>query len=1735
MRVVLLLSIFSFLSLTHIGANELDKLHNGMNNETYSNFSNPDLGCFELGELDVNGSIITITNFKIRNNGFSPSSVSYVGYYLSKDKNFTTDDIFLGHDYVEGLSEREISTEDFMVNLNDLNVTISNGEYYVGTIIDYMNSVEEGNGEANNNSCHWDNPKVVVGGKPNLACKGLGELTIDGLDIKIGWVKVENKGTAPAGASKVGFYLSENQNITTSDHFLGSVDVPPLDVDEFVMIPKFEIDLGTLDLAAGNYFIGYFIDFDNAVHESNENDNNDCSYDEIITIGEIPSGEPNLACRERGTLTIDGDRATVKGTKIQNYGDAKSKAGQLGYYLSENTTFTTNDLLIKTRSLNALEPGEMQSFGEVVIDLSIYNLDPGTYFIGVIVDDTNETEESNEGDNNTCFWDHPTYEVENGKPNLACKDRGELIIDNHTGEVYIGWTSVINLGDTGAGPSQIGFYVSTDSEFSDDDVLLGTRNIGSLAPGESEMIQELETNYNPLNLAPGTYFVLVVIDHNEEVTESNEHDNDDCFWDEPKIFIPNNKADLACKTLGELIIDNHDLSYYIGWTTVINNGPGKAGASRIGFYVSTDKVLSDDDVLFASQAIGMLEPGESQMIHPIEDVLDLDLPAGNYHVLVDIDYLDEVAETDEHNNDDCFWEEPRFHIPEENREPNLTCKERGFLTVNGENISISGLKITNNGNESAGSSTVGIYLSTNQFFSNTDILVGTVHIPALSPGEVKTVNFNKDLGTLHIAAGEYFVGIIVDKDKQVEESDETDNAGCFWVSPKVKITAAKPNLACKSRGELVITGTTQLKFSWIKIENKGDAKADPSKVGFYLSTDSHITTSDIFLGFVSVGTIHAGETISLGAFTKNISGLNLADGTYHAGFIVDYTDQVDESNEHDNNDCSYDNKLIIDNSKADLKCANLGVITVNGTQVKISSFKVRNAGNKRSPASKVGFYLSTDTYFSTDDYFIGARNIDPLHPGQEDLISSLDVDVSNFNIPPGTYHVGTVIDYTYLVHESNESNNNDCFYSKKVTIPQPKPNLTCHDRGELSINGHEIHISWVKIKNTGHGASAATKVGYYLSTDTHFTTSDISLGSVSLGKLVPGEVKLLSAFNKNISSLHLAPGKYFVGIIIDPHQTVAETNEHDNNDCFWTHPQLHIQPPKPNLACASRGEISANGSTINISWLRVKNNGGSTAGASHVGYYLSTDTHFTTSDIRIGSRYLSAITAGATKTVDPITINLSSLHLPVGEYFIGTIIDYKDEVHESNESDNNDCFFTSPKVIVHPPKPNLTCFSKGELSVTGTEIHYSWGRIKNDGGSTAGAHHVGYYLSTDQHFTTGDFLVGETYVSSLAAGAIKTLPSFNVDASDKHIPSGNYYFGIIIDYKYQVTESDEHDNNDCFFVHPRVHIPAAKPDLKCKDLGEISINGDKINISWSKVMNRGDGPSIPTRVGYYLSMNTTIKPSEDIFIGSRHIPAISAGSHITVDPINIDVSHLSIPPGTYYVGQFIDDQYKVAEEIEANNTCFFSSPRYQKQAAKPNLTLKYGSGGLSINGSTLHFSDIKVINDGGSNAEASKLGYYLSTNDKIRPSEDILIGEDHVAALSPNQVSTESASINLTGMNIPAGTYYIGFFIDYKYDVHESNEHDNGFRFTHRITVNAPNHKPDLSCLYAGELTVIGEERVRIQGLQVRNIGQKHAPASTIGFYLSTDKHFDENDYFVGSKDVNALNPGKTATLTFEE
>ena len=1059
----------------------------------FSAVAQVNLSCFDKGQLVVNGSTITITNFKIKNTGFASSGISYLGYYLSTDENFTTSDIFLGQDYVDALSQSQLSTENFMIDLAGMN--IPNGTYFVGAIIDHLNQVPEYD-ETDNNDCYWTTPKATVGGKPNLSCAVTGELTIDNSLIKIYWVKIMNSGTAPAGESKAGFYLSTDNVFTTSDIFMGSVDVPALVPGESVMI-DIDVDTDSLNLAPGEYFIGYIIDYLNQVPESNEEDNRGCKFDQKLIVNGIPSGNPDLACKTLGELIVNNNTLDVYigWTTIQNIGNAAAGASQVGFYLSTDSQFGADDILFATRNIPALQPGASEMISEELnVNLTSLNLAPGLYQVIVVIDHLKQVTESNEDNNDDCFWVEPKVFIpSNTKPDLACKTLGELIVNNNTLDVYVGWTTIQNIGNAAAGASQVGFYLSTDSQFGAGDILFATRNIPALQPSASEMISEqLNVNLTSLNLAPGLYQVIVVIDHLKQVTESNEDNNDDCFWVEPKVFIPNNaKPDLACKALGELIINNNTLDVYIGWTSVQNIGNAAAGASQIGFYASTDNQFSPNDKLIATYNIGALQPGASQVLDPQinVNVTGANLAPGSYQVIVVIDHLKQVTESNEDNNDDCFWNEPKIFIPAPNLKPNLTCLDRGFLTVNGSSVSISQLKIINNGSGQADQSKVGVYLSLDQHFTTTDFLIGKIDIPKLANGSSIITSFQTNVAHLGIPAGDYFVGIITDNDKQVEETNENDNNTCSWATPKVHVAQLLPNLLCFDRGHLSISDT-KLTFSSIKIQNNGSAAANASAIGFYLSSDNVITTNDIFIGAVTIPGLNAGQTATLGNFAIDVSFLNLANGTYTIGFITDYNQLVGESNENDNNLCSYDQKLVIQNGKPNLVCDFGGELAVSGTKVDISWVRIKNAGNLKSGATRVGFYLSTDQHFSTSDYFIGSRSLPELLSGAVATLNPFSVDVSSLNIPAGSYFVGILIDDTNQVVESNESDNNTCsFVHPKVTIASPKPNLVCSNLGELTVNGANVHISWTKVQNNGGSTANATKVGYYLSTDTYFRHS----------------------------------------------------------------------------------------------------------------------------------------------------------------------------------------------------------------------------------------------------------------------------------------------------------------------------------------------------------------------------------------------------------------------------------------------------------------------------------------------------------------------------------------------------------------------------------------------------------------------------------------------------------------------
>ncbi len=1861
MRVVLLLTMLCFLGFT-IPEEPSHRLSVPQLEEQVSENDPPNLICRSRGNLSVNGNVITITDLQVRNVGFSTSSVSYVGYYLSLDQNFTTSDIYLGQDYVKGLAPSEISVEDFMIDISTM--SIPNGEYFVGIIVDHLNNVQETN--ELDNTCFWETPKVVVGGKPDLTCAEVGEIECEGNRIHITWANVKNIGNAPAGASKSGFYLSSNNILSTDDIFIGELGVSPLLPGEKEMMPALNVDLDTVNIPNGEYFIGFIVDYKNQVAESNENNNKECLFEKKIKVNKLPAGKPNLACKDRGELKFNASTLTVSitGTRIQNFGNVPADANKVAYVLSKDLTFNTEDVIIAVRDLGALAPDTEQTLSPVEVNLTNLNLPSGTYYVGVLIDYTNLVEESNENDNNTCFWEDPKIVIPNGKPNLTCKDKGEVIVQNNTLDVYLGWTTVINNGNARAGRSQIGFYLSTDQTFTTGDILFATADIPELAPGESFMIPDngIRVNLTSLGLAPGTYFIGVIIDYRNQVEESNEADNATCSWDEPRVFIPQaGKPNLTCKDKGEVIVQNNTLDVYLGWTTVINNGNARAGRSQIGFYLSTDQTFTTGDILFATADIPELAPGESFMIpdngirvnltslglapgtyfigviidyrNQVEesneadnatcswdeprvfipqagkpnltckdkgevivqnntldvylgwttvinngnaragrsqigfylstdqtfttgDILfatadipelapgesfmipdngirvnltSLGLAPGTYFIGVIIDYRNQVEESNEADNATCSWDEPRVFIPQAGK-PNLTCRERGNLNVNGTNFTINNLRITNNGNATAGASKIGVYLSSDQNFTTGDFLVGTIDVPALNAGQVFTGNFSGNANS--VPAGDYFVGFIVDYTNVVAESNENDNNTCSWENPKVHIPAPKPNLTCREVGRLEVSGTN-ISISNFRVTNNGGSTANATTVGIYLSGDQTFTTGDFLVGTVNLPKLDPGQVFT-GSFSVNVANSGVPAGDYFVGLIIDPQDKVHESNEHDNT-CFFNHpKVHIPAPKPNLTCREVGRLEVSGTNISISNFRVTNNGGSTANATTVGIYLSGDQTFTTGDFLVGTVNLPKLDPGQV-FTGSFSVNVANSGVPAGDYFVGLIIDPQDKVHESNEHDNTCFFNHPKVHIPAPKPNLTCENGGEISVNGTNVHISWVKVINKGGSRSNATKVGFYLSRDQNFTTSDFLIGTVNLAALNPGEIKMLNEFSINVSGLGIPAGDYFVGIIIDPFDDVHESNEHDNNTCFFRHPKVHIPAPKPNLTCKDRGEISASGSTIRISWVKVANMGGSTAGASRVGFYLSTDTHFTTSDIYIGEVAVGSIGAGQVVTLSDFTRDLSGLHLPAGDYFIGFLIDYKDQVHESDEHDNNTCFFTHPKVRVHPSKPNLACKNPGELVVNGTQLHHSWGMVINDGRSRAGTFRVGYFLSKDRNFRVGeDIFLGEATVHGLDANQVVTLPNVNFNLAGLSIPAGTYYFGFIIDYKDNVDETNEHDNNNCFIEHPRIHIEAGKPDLTCKDKGEFTYTGNNIHISWVKVMNNGASSSNAARIGYYLSTDTNIDPSHDFFIGSQHIPALGAGQVATIADFSKNISSLNIPSGSYFLGYYVDDKFEVHESNEHNNgDCVWTHPKINISAGKPNLAI-HTTGHFSVSGHTLQFSNVRVVNNGGSSTGGtSKLGFYLSRDANVDPNEDILIGTDNIPNLNPGQTSNSSRNINLAGLSIPSGTYYVGIFADNEFKIHESNEHDNSAVYTQRINFTSNTGKPDLACAGAGTLDIQGNNKVSITGLKVTNAGTNVAGNSQIGVYLSSDQNFTTGDFFIGALNVPSLNPGQTATLTF--
>jgi hypothetical protein len=86
-----------------------------------------------------------------------------------------------------------------------------------------------------------------------------------------------------------------------------------------------------------------------------------------------------------------------------------------------------------------------------------------------------------------------------------------------------GWT-VKNQGTAPSGPFKNGFYLASNQALTSDRVYLQGNSNLSLAPGE-QYSWGSSSLFIPANLTPGIYYIGVLVDRDNEVSESNESNN----------------------------------------------------------------------------------------------------------------------------------------------------------------------------------------------------------------------------------------------------------------------------------------------------------------------------------------------------------------------------------------------------------------------------------------------------------------------------------------------------------------------------------------------------------------------------------------------------------------------------------------------------------------------------------------------------------------------------------------------------------------------------------------------------------------------------------------------------------------------------------------------------------------------------------------------------------------------------------------------------------------------------------------------------------------------------------------------------------------------------------------------------------------------------------------------------------------------------------------------------------
>lgn len=217
--------------------------------------------------------------------------------------------------------------------------------------------------------------------------------------------------------------------------------------------------------------------------------------------------------------------------------------------------------------------------------------------------------------------------------------------------------------------------------------------------------------------------------------------------------------------------------------------------------------------------------------------------------------------------------------------------------------------VENVGQTSAGGSfSVRFYLSTNTTISSSDLEIADVRVVTSIPASDYfpiSAFFNVPSS---LSPGSYYLGVIVDADDEIDESDDSNNDG--YLSSALTVSAGIPDLV-----PIAAVGPTSA-FPGdpitvdVTVRNQGAGPTSGSwDVQLYLSTNTIISSNDLLLTQYSTSQVIQAAGQDFDTRATSLPG-GLAAGLYFYGLLVNSTGTLGES-DYSNNSQADEHALVV--------------------------------------------------------------------------------------------------------------------------------------------------------------------------------------------------------------------------------------------------------------------------------------------------------------------------------------------------------------------------------------------------------------------------------------------------------------------------------------------------------------------------------------------------------------------------------------------------------------------------------------------------------------------------------------------------------------------------------------------------------------------------------------------------------------------------------------------------------